>query len=86
MKRAATIVLVSIGLLSVALAFSSYNTASDDANLAESICGLGGGTGCDAAMDWSRPGMFAVVAVVAFGSAWLIGRSGSPQRSEDLVD
>jgi hypothetical protein len=86
MKRAATIVLVAIGLLSAALAFSSYNAASDDANLAESICRLGGGTGCDAAMDWSRPGLFSVVAVVAFGSAWLVGRSGSAQRAEDLVD
>lgn len=85
MKRVATITLVIVGIALAALAFNAYDQASDDADMAASICGLGSSIDCDTAMDWTTPGLYAVGAVIAFGAVWLINRSPQTKRTEDLV-
>lgn len=85
MKQAVTLGLVGVGIVLSAMAFRSYNTASDQASLDESVCRLSGADDCDAAIDWTGPGTFVIAAIVVFGAAWLFGRSGATQSAEDLV-
>lgn len=84
MNRIAAALAVA-GFALITYALWSWNEASSDQKVSESICRLGDGP-CDASMSWGPTIITGILGVAAIIAAWRLARSGVDERPEKFVD